>query len=169
MEKVRLAKSPGVELNKLFIRFVTICSVRRMAKVKDFMTKGVLTVDSRRTVADAAEVMRLKEVSSLVVTEGEKPEGIVTERDFVRRVVARCIPLDTAISFVMTTPLITIEPDASLNDAARKMIENRIRRLPVLEGNKLTGMIVVSDFARHLSEKTLTEKVLDALWHYPST
>ena len=139
-----------------------------MAKVKDFMTKGVLTVDSQKTVAEAAELMRLKQVSSLVVTGAEIPKGIVTERDFVRRVVAKRIPLDTKISDVMTTPLVTIEPDASLNEAARKMIDNRIRRLPVLEGNTLIGMIVVSDFARHLSKKTLTEKVLDALMNYPS-
>jgi signal-transduction protein with cAMP-binding, CBS, and nucleotidyltransferase domain len=140
-----------------------------MAKVKDFMTKGVLTIDSQKTVAEAAELMCLKEVSSLVVTGAEIPKGIVTERDFVRRVVAKRIPLDTRMSDVMTTPLVTIEPDASLNEAARKMIDNRIRRLPVLERNRLIGMIVVSDFARHLSKKTLTEKVLDALWHYPST
>jgi CBS domain-containing protein len=136
-----------------------------MAKVKDFMTKGVLTVDSRKTVAEAADLMRFKQVGSLVVTRAEIPEGIVTERDFVRRVVAKRIPLDTKISDVMTTPLVTIEPDASLNEAARKMIYNRIRRLPVLEGSKLIGMIVVSDFARHISKKTLTEKVLDALLH----
>ena len=140
-----------------------------MAKVKDFMTEGVLTVDSQKTVVEAAELMRLKQVSSLVVCGAEIPKGIVTERDFVRRVVAKRIPLDTKISDVMTTPLVTIEPDASLNEAARKMIDNRIRRLPVLEGNTLIGMIVVSDLARHLSKKTLTEKVLDALWHYPST
>jgi signal-transduction protein with cAMP-binding, CBS, and nucleotidyltransferase domain len=140
-----------------------------MAKVKDFMTKGVLTVDSQRTVVEAAELMCLKEVGDVVVTEGGMPRGIVTERDFVRRVVAMRRPLETKISDVMTTPLITIEPDASLNEAARKMINNRIRRLPVVERHKLIGMIVVSDFARHLSKKTLTESVLDAIWRYPGT
>ena len=69
----------------------------------------------------------------------------------------------------MSTPLITIEPNASLNEAARKMINNRIRRLPVMEKHKLVGIIVVSDFAKSLSKKTLTESMLEAIWRYPVT
>lgn len=138
-----------------------------MPKVEDFMTKGVLTIDSERTVAEAAELMSLKEVDDIVVTSVEMPRGIVTERDFVRRVVAKRRSLDTRISDVMSTPLITIEPDASLNEAARIMISNRIRRLPVVEGHKLVGIIVVADFARHLSKKTLTETLQEAVWRKP--
>jgi CBS domain-containing protein len=140
-----------------------------MAKVKDFMTKGVLSVDSKSTVVEAAELMCLKEVGDVVVCEFGMPRGIVTERDFVRRVVAKRIPLETKISDVMSAPLITIEPDASLNEAARKMISNRIRRLPVVEKHKLIGIIVVSDFAKHLSKKTLTEKIIEAIWRYSPT
>jgi CBS domain-containing protein len=140
-----------------------------MAKVKDFMTKGVLTIDSQKTVFEAAELMSLKEVGDVVITEAEMPRGIATERDFVRRVVAKRRPLDTKISDIMSTPLITIEPNASLNEAARKMVNNRIRRLPVMEKHKLVGIIVVSDFARHLSKKTLTESMLEAIWRYPVT
>jgi CBS domain-containing protein len=140
-----------------------------MAKVKDFMTKGVLTIDSQMTVIEAAELMSLKEVGDVVVTEGDMPRGIVTERDFVRRVIAKRRPLDTKISYIMSTPLITIEPNASLNEAARKMINNRIRRLPVMEKHKLVGIIVVSDFAKSLSKKTLTESMLEAIWRYPVT
>ncbi|HVP16683.1 MAG TPA: CBS domain-containing protein [candidate division Zixibacteria bacterium] len=140
-----------------------------MAKVKDFMTKGVLTIDSQKTVFEAAELMSLKEVGDVVITEAEMPRGIATERDFVRRVVAKRRPLDTKISDIMSTPLITIEPNASLNEAARKMVNNRIRRLPVMERHKLVGIIVVSDFARHLSKKTLTESMLEAIWRYPVT
>lgn len=138
-----------------------------MPKVKDFMTKGVLTIDSERTVVEAAELMSLKEVGDIVVTNVEMPRGIVTERDFVRRVVAKRRPLDTKISDVMSAPLITIEPNASLNEAARKMVSNRIRRLPVVEGHKLVGIIAVADFARHLSKKTLTETVQEAVWRHP--
>jgi len=138
-----------------------------MAKVKDFMTKGVLTIDWQKTVLEAAELMTLKEVGDIVVIEIGKPMGIVTERDFVRRVIAKKKPLDTKISDVMSKPLITIEPDASLNEAARKMINNRIRRLPVVKRHELLGIIVVSDFAKHLSKKTLTETLLEAIWRHP--
>jgi CBS domain-containing protein len=138
-----------------------------MPKVEEVMTRGVLTIDSSKTVAEAAELMTQKEVGDVVVTENDSPRGIVTERDFVRRVIAKQRPLDTKITDVMTTPLITIAPDASINEAARKMVNNKIRRLPVIRDHKLVGILVVSDFAKHLSKKTLTETVLEAIWRYP--
>ena len=133
------------------------------------MTKGVLTIDAEKTVFEAAELMTQKEVGDVVVLKGEIPRGIVTERDFVRRVVAKKTPLDAKISDVMSKPLITISPDASLKEAARKMVNNGIRRLPVVTQHKLVGIIVVSDFARHLSKKTLTEGILEAIWRHPMT
>ena len=138
-----------------------------MPKVKDFMTKGVLTIDKDKTIVEAAELMTQKGVGDIIVLDGEIPRGIVTERDFVRRVVAKRKPLDTKISDIMTKPLITIGPEASLNVAARRMVNNKIRRLPVMKHHKLIGIIVVSDFAKHLSKKTLTESVLEAIWRYP--
>jgi CBS domain-containing protein len=143
--------------------------LRVMPKVKDFMTKGVLTIDAEKTVFEAAELMSQKEVGDVVVLKGEIPRGIVTERDFVRRVVAKKRPLDTKISDVMSKPLITINAEASLKEAARKMVNKGIRRLPVVEQHKLVGIIVVSDFARHLSKKTLTEGILESIWRRPMT
>ena len=133
------------------------------------MTKGVLTIDSEKTILEAAELMRQKEVGDVVVLKGEIPRGIVTERDFVRRVVAKKTPLDSKISDVMTKPLITISPDASLKEATTKRVNSGIRRLPVVKQHKLVGIIVVSDFARHLSKKTLTEGILEAIWRHPVT
>jgi CBS domain-containing protein len=133
------------------------------------MTKGVLTIDFTRTIVEAAQLMAQKEVGDVVVTVGDSPRGIVTERDFVRRVVAKRIPLETKIVDVMSKPLITIAPEASLGEAARKMVENRIRRLPVVKDHQLVGIIAVSDFAKHLSKKTLTENVLEAIWRHPIT
>ncbi|MCW4018481.1 MAG: CBS domain-containing protein [Candidatus Bathyarchaeota archaeon] len=128
------------------------------------MKKGVLTIDSDRTVVEASEQMTWKEVGDIIVVGLGMPQGIVTERDFVRRVIAQRKPLDTKISDIMTTPLITIEPNASLNEAARKMIEHRIRRLPVVEKNQLVGIITVSDFAKHVGKRTLSESILEAIW-----
>ena len=133
------------------------------------MTKGVLTVDEEKTIFEAAELMSQKEVGDVVVLKGEIPRGIVTERDFVRRVVAKKTSLDAKISDVMSKPLITISPEASLKEAARKMVNRGIRRLPVVEQHKLVGIIVVSDFARHMSKKTLTEGILEAIWRHPMT
>jgi CBS domain-containing protein len=140
-----------------------------MPTVKDLMTKRVITIDVHRTVFDAAELMSNKGVGCLVIMEGEMPRGIITERDFVRRVVAKKRPLDTKISEIMSKPLIAISPDASLKEAARTMTNNRIRRLPVLEGNRLVGIIVTSDFVRQLSKKTITEEILQAIARFPLT
>lgn len=67
----------------------------------------------------------------------------------------------------MSKPLIIIEPNATLREAARLMLKNKIRRLPVVKNNKLVGMLVVADFARQLSKKTITEEILNAMTRYP--
>ena len=131
------------------------------------MTKRVLTIESKETVLEGAKLMSQKEVGDLIVVDNEMPVGIVTERDFVRGIMARGKTLDTKISNVMSSPLVTISPDASVKEAARKMVKHRIRRLPVLKDHKLVGIIVVSDFARHLGRKTLTEGLLEAIWRQP--
>ena len=138
-----------------------------MPTVKDFMTTNVITIDVQGTALDAAKLMHQQDVGDLVVTEGKVPKGIVTERDLVRRVMANKKPLDTKVSEVMSDPLITIDEESSLRDAARKMVEYRIRRLPVMKKNTLVGIIVTSDFARHLSKKTFSEEVLAAMSRYP--
>ena len=131
------------------------------------MTKDVVTVDSDKTVFDATILMSEKEIACLVVMDDKTPIGIVTERDFVRKVVSKKIPLNDKISEIMSKPLITIDPDSSLRDAARLMINNKIRRLPVVKENKLVGILVASDFARQLSKKTITEEILEAMARYP--
>jgi CBS domain-containing protein len=99
--------------------------------------------------------------------EGKVAKGIVTERDLVRRVMALKKPLDTRVCEIMSDPLITIEDDSSLRDAARKMVKYRIRRLPVMKKNLLVGIIATSDFARHISKKTFSEEIFAAMSRYP--
>ena len=135
--------------------------------VSNLMTKNSITIDKNKTVFDAATLMSEETVGCLIVVDGKFPIGIVTERDFVRRVIAKKLSLDTEISEIMSKPLITIESDASIRDAARMMIDNKIRRLPVVKANKLVGIIVAADFARQLSKKTITEEVLEAMARNP--
>jgi CBS domain-containing protein len=138
-----------------------------MPTVKDFMTTNVITIDFKRTVLDAAKLMHQQDVGDLVVMDGVEAKGIVTERDLVRRVMAQKKTLETKISDVMSKPLITIEEDSSLRDAARIMVKNKIRRLPVTKKNVLVGIIATSDFARHLSKKSFSEVMLAAMTRYP--
>ena len=139
-----------------------------MPKVKKLMTKNVIKIDLQKTIFEAATLMKEKGVGCLVIIDDKIPVGIVTERDFVRRVVANNLPSDIGISKIMSKPLITIEPDSSLREAARLMLKKKIRKLPVVVEKKLVGIIVVSDFARQLSKKTITEEILEAMARYPA-
>jgi CBS domain-containing protein len=134
-----------------------------MPKVKEVMTKTVITVESNKTVTEAAALMAENDVGNLIVMDKNTPIGIVTERDFVRRVLAKETNPKTKISEIMSTPLRVIDPDAPLKEAARRMVRKGIRRLAVIKDNKLVGIITATDFARHLSKKTFTDDILEAI------
>jgi CBS domain-containing protein len=140
-----------------------------MPTVKDLMTKDVVTIEADKTVVEAAALMSEKDIGDLVVMDGSTPVGIVTERDLVRRVLAERKPVSTKVSKIMTTPLKVIDPDAPIKEAARRMVNKKIRRLPVIKNNKLVGILTAADFAKHLSKKTLTDDILEAMGrtHYP--
>jgi len=127
------------------------------------MTKKVITVEANKTVTEAAALMAENDVGNLIVMDDNTPIGIVTERDFVRRVLAKEKNPKTKISEVMSTPLRVIDPEAPLKEAARRMVRKRIRRLAVIKDNKLVGIITTTDFATHLSKKTFTDDILEAI------
>jgi CBS domain-containing protein len=139
-----------------------------MPSVKDIMTKEVLTIDNSKSVFEAAELMSSKGLGCLIVVIKGFPVGIITERDIVRRIVAKRSSPDVKVVEVMTKKLITVNPDTSLKEAARVMLTNKIRRLPVLKNNKLVGIVVASDFVRNVGKKTTIEEILNALGRYPT-
>jgi CBS domain-containing protein len=139
-----------------------------MPSVKDIMTKEVITIDVNKSVFEAAQLMTTKSLGCLVIVDKDLPVGIITERDIVRRIVAKRSSSDLRLFEVMTKKLVTISPDASLKDAARVMSTNKIRRLPVLKQNQLVGIVVAFDFVRNLGKKTTAEEILDALGRYPT-
>jgi len=133
-----------------------------MHLVKEMM-RPVVKIGSQQTVLEAAKLMRDRGRSSLVVMEGKIAVGIVTERDFITRVAAENLPGTALVSQVMSSPLRTVDANTPLKEAARIMFENKIRRLPVVEGGTLAGIIVASDFLSQLSKKSLTEEIWGAL------
>jgi CBS domain-containing protein len=139
-----------------------------MPTVKEIMTKEVVTIDPNKTVFEAAELMSSKGVGCVIVVIKAFPVGIITERDIVRRIVAKRSSPDGKVTEVMTKTVITVDPDTSLKEAARTMSTNKIRRLPVLKSNKLVGIVVASDFVRNAGKKTTIEEILDALGRYPT-
>jgi CBS domain-containing protein len=138
-----------------------------MPSVKDIMSKNVVTIDESRSVFEAAELMTAKCIGCLVITRQDLPVGMVTERDFVRRVVAKRGSFDSKVFDIMSKYLITVGPDTSLKEASRLMSANKIRRLPVVKNGKIVGIVVASDFVRNVGKKTTAEEILDALGRYP--
>lgn len=124
--------------------------------------KGVAIIDEEATVMEAAKLMSDRHIGSLVVGRLEKVVGIFTERDVLNRVVARHRdPLETIIKDVMTTPVACCAPTTKLAECRQVMTQKRIRHLPVVEGNRLLGMISSGDIlARENTEQQQTIKYM---------
>ena len=113
--------------------------------VKDVMRKNVISIDSEMTVKDAATMMEDTDVGCVIITKGNAPLGILTERDFVKRIVSKEKSFSTPLADVMSIPLITSNLDDTVWDAAEIMKKNKIHKVPVEDGGKLVGIITASD------------------------
>ena len=115
--------------------------------VRDVMTRPVITADADIDVLTAAKRMALANVGCLIiVVSGEKPIGILTERDLVKKIVAKATdPQAVKVGDVMSSPLVTISPEASLRDAASLMLKSGVKRLPVTSNERLVGIITDTD------------------------
>ncbi len=119
------------------------------------MSKSVMAVELNTNTRDCAKMMAKKGVSCAVITQGGSAVGIVTERDLVSKVLAETIdPKNVLVRDIMSTPLITIAPNAPLTGAAELMAQYRVRRLVVVDqSGTLSGIITTGDIARSLAEK----------------
>ena len=113
--------------------------------VKDVMIEKIASLDYSSMIKDAAKLMDDKNIGCIIVTREELPIGIITERDFVKRIASKEKPLTSSIEEVMSSPLISIDPDETVWEAAEKMKTNNIHKLPVLQDNKIVGIITTSD------------------------
>ena len=120
-----------------------------MPTAQDILAKksgDVAIIGEEATVMEAAKIMSDRRIGSLVVGRREKVVGIFTERDVLNRVVARHLdPMETIIKDVMTTPVACCQPTTKLAECRRVMTEKRIRHLPVVERNRLVGMLSSGD------------------------
>jgi CBS domain-containing protein len=114
-------------------------------QVSDIMHRDVVTVSTDDTYARAAGVLKEHRISSVVVLDGDRPAGIVTERDVVHVVAEGSDPGAVRVGQHMTTDLATADPKDDIADAARLMAQRRIRHLPVLDRGALVGIISIRD------------------------
>jgi len=124
-------------------------------KVADVMTKSVMSVELNTNAKECSKAMAKRGVSCAVVTQSGSAVGIITERDLVSKVLAESIDARSVlVRDIMSTPLITIGPDATLTNAAELMAQYRIRRLVVVDTTgSLVGIVTTGDIARTLAEK----------------
>jgi len=118
-------------------------------KVRDVMVREVITVDENASVKEAVDTMNEFQIGSLIVLERGRARGIVTERDFLRRVIAEAKDVvNTKVKDIMTTPLVVVEPGMDLEEAVKLMFQKKIKKLAVVDANKLVGIVTLTDIAR---------------------
>ena len=120
--------------------------------IKQIMGKSVVSVDSSITATDAAKMMEDTGVGAIVVLENNMPVGIVTDRDFAIKITAYSYPIDTPVRRIMSSPLISIDPDSDLWVASDLMSTRNVRKLPVIDDEKVVGMITSSDLFKHIAD-----------------
>ena len=129
--------------------------------VRDIMTKEIVMIDGTETALEGAKLMTEKGISSLFVVKDAVPVGIVTERDFIKKVCAKDVPISKIRIFdIMSKILTTAEPETPIEVAVQRMVNHKIRRLPIIEGGKIVGIITVTDLAKHLRTTLLLEGAL---------
>jgi CBS domain-containing protein len=118
-----------------------------MDKIRDIMTDDVECCMLLDNVFEVATKMKEWNVGAIPITDGEKLVGMITDRDIVVRGVAEKHPGSTKVEDIMSEQLVTVTPDTDTKEAARLMAEHQIRRLPVVEGERLVGIVALGDFA----------------------
>ena len=123
-------------------------SVRQILAAK---TPGVRTLDGSFTVHAAVALLANFDIGALVVTENGRPVGIFSERDFARKGIIRGRRAhETQVREVMSTPLVTVSPDQSMEECMELMTTRRFRHLPVMDGDELVGMVTIGDVVRQV-------------------
>jgi len=114
--------------------------------VRDVMSKDARVVRLDTSVKEVVATMNKFDIGSIIVVQGDRPVGIITERDILRRLVEPCLAPETLTARqIMTSPLLTINETASIEEAAKIMARKKVKRLPVMNNGKLVGIITYTD------------------------
>ena len=117
-------------------------------QLREIMTPGVITADMDADVLAVARKMRDRGVGSVVIVDSEgAPAAMVTDRDLAVRVLAEERPLAESVRDHASRPLVTGDPEMDLSEAAALMVQHRVRRLPVVDGDRLVGIVTLDDIA----------------------
>ena len=125
------------------------------------MQKNAITIEHDKTAHDAACLISEKDISFLVIMKDDIPIGVLTESDFVKRLSARDKKAsDVIISEIMSNKFRWVNPETEIEDAIQKMLNNNIRRLLILDDNKLVGVLTQTDLTEFLRNKLLVDQTV---------
>ncbi len=131
-----------------------------MTTVREVMTAEPLTMEATETLTAAARQMRDADIGDVIVTAGGEVRGIVTDRDItVRAVAEEADPRATTLDAVLTRDLVTLAPDDDVRTAVGLMRQHAVRRLPVLDGGRLVGVVAIGDLAVELDSDSLLAEI----------
>lgn len=130
--------------------------------IRDVMTHNPRTVSPQDSIQNAARIMRDEDTGVVPVVDNGKPVGVITDRDIVIRAVAEGGQLNRPVRDIVTNELIAATPDMSVSEATELMSAHQVRRLPVVENNRLVGIVSIGDIA---VKEGKDSRVGDALQH----
>ena len=122
-------------------------------KVRSIMPRGreIWSLPPDACVIDAIEMMAEKRIGSLLVVEEGRLAGIISERDYARKVILQGrSSKDTPVRDIMTSPVIVVTPDQTVGECMRLLTENRIRHLPVIDRGEIAGLVSMGDLVKHV-------------------
>ena len=135
-----------------------------MGQIRDIMCKDVITIETDKNSADAAKIISDNDISFLVIMSDGLPIGVLSEKDFVRKISAENkLASDVPISEIMSYKFRWVEPTTSIEDAIQKMLNNNIRRLLVLDDGKLIGVITQTDLVEYLRDQLLVDGTIKSI------
>ena len=127
--------------------------------VKDIYHKPTF-VDSNMTIEAVAEIMAFKDIGSVIVGTADKPEGIFSERDILKKIVSKGVsPKQAKVAEYMTSPIITIDADKPVTEAMKIITEHHIKRLPVVFEGKIIGMLTARSIMENVGRSIINEKI----------
>jgi CBS domain-containing protein len=130
--------------------------------IRDVMTHNPRTVSPQDSIQNAARIMRDEDTGVVPVVDNGKPVGVITDRDIVVRAVAEGSQLNRPVRDIVTNELVAATPDMSVSEATELMSAHQVRRLPVVENNRLVGIVSIGDIA---VKEGKDSRVGDALQH----
>ena len=122
--------------------------------VKEVMTRALVAVDPSTKLSQISKMMEQGGMGSILVKRNGNPSGIITDRDFAIKVAAKGLSLETSVEKIATFPLLTISSDDSLLAAAKVMSDKKVRKLVVVEGGKVVGILTSTDLVNKLASQS---------------